>query len=179
MAYDFEVAEMEVYLLGIGLGAALPAALMLDRISGGLTRPIFGWLSDHIGRERAIFLAFALEGAALLLLIQFRHDPLWFVLTSGLAFLGWGAIFSLFPAVNADMFGRQFATTNYGLLYTAKGAASLLVALCNRLHAQTGSWPLVFALMIAADWIAASLALVVLPRLRRRLTADPTVRSAS
>jgi OFA family oxalate/formate antiporter-like MFS transporter len=168
MASDFQIAKEEIHVFGLLLGTALPVALMLDRISGGFTRPVFGWLSDHIGRERAIFLAFALEGSALLLLIQFRHDPTWFVLTSGLAFLGWGAIFSLFPAVNADIFGRQFATTNYGLLYTAKGAASLLVALLDRLHAETESWTVVFALMIAADWIAALLALLVLPRFRNK-----------
>jgi OFA family oxalate/formate antiporter-like MFS transporter len=174
MAEDFEIAESEIYILGIFLGTALPVALMLDRISGGFTRPIFGWLSDHIGRERAIFLAFALEGASLFLLIQFRQNPVWFVLTSGLAFFGWGAIFSLFPAVNADIFGRQYATTNYGLLYTAKGAASLLVALLDRLHAETRSWIAVFALMIAADWIAALLALFVLPRFRKHLEEPRT-----
>src|SRR5262249_12847432 len=168
MGDDFGVAEAGVSLFGLGPFAALPMALMLDRISGGLTRPVFGWLSDHIGRELAIFLAFALEGAALLVLIQFSSNPTVFVLMSGLAFFGWGAVFSLFPAVSGDMFGRKFATTNYGLLYTAKGAASLLVALCNRLQAETGSWTLVFALMIAADWTAALLALFVLPRVRRQ-----------
>jgi OFA family oxalate/formate antiporter-like MFS transporter len=91
-----------------------------------------------------------------------------FVLMSGLAFFGWGAVFSLFPAVSGDMFGRKFATTNYGLLYTAKGTASLLVSLCNRLHAETKSWTLVFAIMIAFDWLAALLALFVLRPLRRR-----------
>ena len=141
----------------------------LDRVMGGLTRPVFGWLSDHIGREIAIFLAFALEGCALLILIQFAHEPIMFVLMSGLAFFGWGAVFSLFPALSGDMFGRKFATTNYSLLYTAKGAASLLVALCDVLRSQTGSWTPVFAVMIAADGIAALLALLVLRPLRVRL----------
>jgi MFS transporter, OFA family, oxalate/formate antiporter len=94
-----------------------------------------------------------------------------FVLMSGVAFFGWGAIFSLFPAVSGDMFGRKYATTNYGMLYTAKGMASLLVALCLRLKTNTGSWPLVFALMIVADWIAAALALFALRPLRKRLAA--------
>ena len=170
MALDFGVADKEVSLLGLTL-AALPFAMMVDRVMGGLTRPVFGWVSDHIGRERAIFLAFGLEGASLLLLILFAENPVMFVLMSGLAFFGWGAVFSLFPAVSGDMFGRKFATTNYGWLYTAKGVATLLVALCNRLHAQTGNWALVFALMIAADWIAALLAILVLRRLRQRIAA--------
>jgi OFA family oxalate/formate antiporter-like MFS transporter len=98
---------------------------------------------------------------------------------SGLAFFGWGAVFSLFPAVSGDMFGRQFATTNYSWLYTAKGAAGLLVALCNRLQAQTGSWDQVFAVMIAFDWIAAVLALLVLRPLRTRLAKREEVERAT
>jgi OFA family oxalate/formate antiporter-like MFS transporter len=149
--------------------AALPLAMELDFLLGGLTRPVFGWISDHIGREIAIFLAFTMEGVALVLLIQFNSDPVMFVVMSGLAFFGWGAIFSLFPAVSADLFGRTFATTNYGLLYSAKGAASLLVALCDVLRSQAGSWTPVFAIMIAADGIAALLALFVVRPLRARL----------
>jgi OFA family oxalate/formate antiporter-like MFS transporter len=178
MAIAFHLADEPVSLLGVTL-RALPFALMLDRISGGLTRPVFGWLSDHIGRERALFLAFALEGTSLWLLIRFVASPVVFVLTSGLAFFGWGAIFSLFPAVSGDLFGRKYATTNYGLLYTAKGTAALLVSLCNRLQAQTGSWELVFALMIALDWLAALLALFVLLPLRKRLHVPLLVEKAT
>jgi OFA family oxalate/formate antiporter-like MFS transporter len=168
MAHDFQVAEwIVVGVFGTGF-TALQVALMIDRLFGGLTRPVFGWLSDHIGRELAIFLAYSLEGAALLILILNRSNPILFVIMSGIAFFGWGAIFSLFPAVSADMFGRKFATANYGWLYTAKGTASLLVTLCNQLQARTGSWELVFVLLIIFDWIAALLALFVLLPLRRR-----------
>lgn len=167
MAGDFGIAKTPVTILGLTL-AALPFALMIDRIMGGLTRPVFGYISDHIGREIGIFLAFGLEGAALLVLINHTDNPVMFVLMSGVAFFGWGAVFSLFPAVSGDMFGRKYATTNYGLLYTAKGAATVLITLCNRLQAETGSWELVFAIMIAADWFAAILALAVLRPLRRR-----------
>jgi OFA family oxalate/formate antiporter-like MFS transporter len=168
MARSFGVAEMTVTFWGVR-SAALPLAMELDRVMGGLTRPVFGWISDHIGRETALFLAFASEGVALLFLLRFAHDPIMFVLMSGLAFFGWGAVFSLFPAVSGDMFGSKFATTNYSLLYTAKGGASLLVALCSLLRTQTGSWAPAFAMMIAADWIAALLALFVLRPWRARL----------
>jgi OFA family oxalate/formate antiporter-like MFS transporter len=170
MAVGFGIADVPVTLLWVTLAAA-PFAMMVDRVMGGLTRPVFGWISDHIGRELAIFLAFAMEGTALFFLIRHANNPVMFVLMSGIAFFGWGAVFSLFPAVSGDMFGRKFATTNYALLYTAKGAATLLVALCNRLHAHTGSWTLVFAVMIAADFVAALLALGVLRPLRRRWAA--------
>jgi MFS transporter, OFA family, oxalate/formate antiporter len=168
LARDFGVAELPVTLLWFS-SAALPLAMELGFVMGGITRPIFGWISDHIGRENAIFVAFAFEGISLLLLIQFAHEPIMFVLTSGLAFFGWGAVFSLFPALSGDMFGRKFAATNYSLLYTAKGAAALLVALCDLLRSQSGGWTLVFAVMIAADGIAALLALFVLRPLRARL----------
>jgi OFA family oxalate/formate antiporter-like MFS transporter len=171
MARDFGVAKVPVTLISITL-TAVQFALVLDRLTGGLTRPVFGWLSDHIGREPAIFLAFGLEGASLWVLILNAHDPVMFVIMSGLAFFGWGAVFSLFPAVSGDMFGGTYATTNYGLLYTAKGAASLLVSLANRLHAATENWELVFGLMIAADWLAALLALCVLRPLRRRTSGS-------
>lgn len=169
MARTFQVDKVQVALFGMTT-TALTFALILDRLMGGLTRPVFGWLSDYIGREVAIFLAFALEGTSLLFLILHAGNPTLFVLMSGLAFFGWGAIFSLFPAVSSDMFGRKFATANYGWLYTAKGAGSLLVLYFNYLQAETGSWELVFGLMIAADWVAALLALLVLLPLRRRST---------
>jgi OFA family oxalate/formate antiporter-like MFS transporter len=168
LAHDLGVAESPVTLLWFS-SAALPLAMELDRAMGGLTRPVFGWVSDHIGREVAIFLAFALEGFALLLLLRFAHDPVLFVLMSGLAFFGWGAVFSLFPAVSGDMFGGRFATTNYSLLYTAKGGASLVVAVLDLLRLKARSWAPVFAIMIAADGIAALLALFVLRPMRMRL----------
>jgi MFS transporter, OFA family, oxalate/formate antiporter len=168
MARDFGVAELSVNFLWVS-SAALPLAMELDRVMGGLARPVFGWISDQIGREVTIFLAFAIDGVALFWLIRFAHEPVMFVLMSGLAVFGWGAVFSLFPAVSGDMFGRKFATTNYSLLYTAKGAASMLVPLCYGLRTQTGGWDPVFAVMIAADWVAALLALLVLRPLRARL----------
>lgn len=165
LARDFGVASTDVHFLGF-TSAALPLALEIDRVMGGLTRPAFGWISDWIGREVAVFLAFSLEGIALFFLIRHADDPVLFVLMSGLAFFGWGAVFSLFPALSGDMFGRAFATTNYGLLYTAKGTAALAVDVLVRTEA--GNWPAIFAVMIAADMIAALLAILVLRPMRRR-----------
>src|SRR5262249_8213528 len=122
MAKDLKVDNKEVSLLGLTM-AALPFALALDRVLNGLTRPFFGWVSDRIGRESTMFLAFALEGFAILLLINLAHIPVLFVLLSGLTFFAWGEIFGLFPALVGDIFGRKYATTNYSLLYTAKGTA--------------------------------------------------------
>jgi len=167
IAVDFKVAKVPVSLLGLTM-AALPFALSLDRILNGLTRPLFGWVSDHIGRENTMFIAFGLEGLGILLLIKSAHVPLLFVVFSGLVFFAWGEIYSLFPAMSGDLFGQKFATTNYGLLYTAKGTASLLVPLGNVLQAATGSWMPIFIVAITFDLIGALLALLVLKPLRIR-----------
>jgi len=167
IAVDYKVATVPVSLLGLTM-AALPFALSLDRILNGLTRPFFGWVSDHIGRENTMFIAFGLEGVGILLLITFAHIPALFVVFSGLVFFAWGEIYSLFPAISGDLFGRKFATADYGLLYTAKGTASLLVPLGNVLKATTGSWMPIFIAAIVFDWIGALLAFFVLKPLRIR-----------
>ncbi len=169
-----EIVEVEgsVVSMSDAALAALPFALSLDRILNGVTRPFFGWISDHIGRENTMFIAFGLEGVGILLLISFAHVPVLFVVFSGLVFFAWGEIYSLFPAMSGDLFGRKFATSNYGLLYTAKGTASLLIPLGNVLQTATGSWMPIFAVAIAFDWIGAVLALLVLKPLRIRWVSD-------
>jgi OFA family oxalate/formate antiporter-like MFS transporter len=170
IATDFGVADMDVTLLG-WTASALAMAAMIDRILNGLTRPLFGWISDHIGRERTMFAAFTLEGAAILLLLRFAHIPSLFVILTGLTFFAWGEVFSLFPALCGDLFGRKFATTNYGLLYTAKGTASLLVPLASVLHDATGSWQPVFVIAAVLNWVTALLALIALKPLASRFLA--------
>jgi OFA family oxalate/formate antiporter-like MFS transporter len=170
MAKDYKVADIPVSLVGITL-AALPFALSLDRIMNGATRPFFGWVSDNIGRENTMFIAFGAEGLAILLLLKLAHIPVMFVILSGLVFFAWGEIYSLFPAIAGDLFGQKFATTNYGALYTAKGTASLLVPIGSIVAASTKSWVPIFALAVAFDFTAALLALFVLKPLRARVVA--------
>jgi OFA family oxalate/formate antiporter-like MFS transporter len=165
IAKDFQVADVPVTFMGLTL-AALPFALAIDRVLNGVTRPFFGWVSDHIGRENTMFIAFGLEGLAVLALAQFGQDPLMFVVLSGLVFFGWGEIYSLFPAICGDTFGTKYAAANYGMLYTAKGTASLLVPLANVLQQATGSWRGVFYTACVLDLLAAIIAVVVLKRMR-------------
>jgi MFS transporter, OFA family, oxalate/formate antiporter len=171
MAKDFKIDNIPVTLLGLTL-PALTFALALDRAMNGLTRPFFGWISDHIGRENTMFIAFVLEAFAVYGLLSFAHDPVLFVILSGLVFFAWGEIYGLFPAMCADLYGRKFVTANYGLLYTAKGMAAFVVPLANLLPAGTGSWRIVFMIAAALDLLAAFLALVWLKRLRKRLLAS-------
>ena len=171
MAKDFKIDNIPVTILGLTL-PALTFALALDRAMNGLTRPLFGWISDHIGRENTMFIAFLLEALAVYGLLSFAHDPVLFVILSGLVFFAWGEIYGLFPAMCADLYGGKFATANYGLLYTAKGTAAFVVPLANLLPAGTGSWKIVFMIAAALDLVAAFLALVALKPLRKRLMAS-------
>jgi MFS transporter, OFA family, oxalate/formate antiporter len=165
IAKDIGVDKSTVDLLLFGSVAVVPFALSLDRILNGLTRPFWGWVSDHIGREKAMTIVFLLEAAAISLLITTWTNPLLFALCSGLAFFGWGEIYSLFPAISGDLFGRQYASTNYGLLYTSKGMASLLVPIGAFLQSVTGSWVPIFLVAIAFDVTATVLAFAVLRRM--------------
>jgi OFA family oxalate/formate antiporter-like MFS transporter len=167
IARDFGVAEIQVTVL-IWSPTTVVIAAIIDRILNGLTRPLFGWISDHIGREHTMFGAFLLEGAAILLLLRFAHIPELFVVLTGLTFFAWGEVFSLFPALCGDLFGRKFATTNYGLLYTAKGTAALLVPLGSVVHDVYGSWQPVFLIAAALNWATALLAILALKPLAMR-----------
>ena len=165
IANDFNVANEPVSLLGLTL-PALTFALAIDRVTNGITRPFFGWLSDHLGRENTMFLAFFLEGVGILLLLRAR-DPTSFVVLSGLVFFAWGEIYSLFPATCADIYGKRYCTTIYGLLYTAKGTAALLVPVLSYLSEQKG-WAGVFFASALLNFGAAAMALVVLKPARMR-----------
>ncbi len=148
---------------------ALVLAITVDRILNGLTRPFWGWVSDHIGRENSIFIAFILEALAVFALLQLINRPVWFVALSGLCFFAWGNIFSLFPAITGDLYGNKWATTNYGIVYTAKGVAAAFAGPgAAWLFAKTGSWSKVFWAMIACDLVAAFMALLWLKPLAHR-----------
>jgi oxalate/formate antiporter len=161
---DFGIADATI--LGMG---ALPLALTIDRVTNGLTRPFFGWVSDRIGRERTMFIAFGLEAIAMTLWLLTRENTLLFVVFSGIVFFGWGEIFSLFPATLTDTFGEQHAIANYGFLYMAQGIGSIFGGpLAARLHEASGSWLPVFAVVISLDGLTALLAIAVLKPLRRK-----------
>ncbi|CAL62589.1 Putative transporter of the major facilitator superfamily [Herminiimonas arsenicoxydans] len=167
-AKDFGVADAMVFGM-----AALPLALTIDRICNGLTRPFFGWVSDRIGRENTMFIAFGLEGVAMTLWLMTTDNPVLFVILSGVVFFGWGEIFSLFPSILTDTFGTKHATTNYGFLYMAQGVGSVLGGpLAALMHDATGSWTPVFATVICMDFATAILAYIVLKPMRKKFLAQ-------
>jgi len=139
---------------------ALILAIEIDRILNGVTRPFWGWVSDHIGRENTMFIAFGLQAITVWALLQLIHHPVWFIVLSGLCFFSWGEIFSLFPSITGDLFGKKWATTNYGVVYTGKGLASIFAGPVAALAStQTGSWVGVFWAMIVCSLLAALMAL--------------------
>ncbi|HEY3599989.1 MAG TPA: oxalate/formate MFS antiporter [Paraburkholderia sp.] len=166
IAKDFGLQDSPVSLLGLTL-PALTFALTIDRVLNGLTRPFFGWVSDRIGRENTMFIAFAIESVGIVALSMYGHSPVAFVLLTGIVFFAWGEIYSLFPATCGDTYGPKFAATNAGLLYTAKGTAALLVPFSSIITAATGNWHAVFMLAAGMAALAALLALFVLKPMRR------------
>ncbi|HZP77360.1 MAG TPA: oxalate/formate MFS antiporter [Pseudolabrys sp.] len=169
-AFSREFGTANVMVFGL---AALPLALTVDRFTNGLTRPFFGWVSDRIGRENTMAIAFLMEAVAVTVMLLLRDNALAFVVLSGLVFFGWGEIFSLFPSTLTDTFGNKYATTNYGFLYMAQGVGSVLGGpLAALLHDNTGSWLPVFGIVIVCDALTGILALVALKPMRRSYMAE-------
>jgi OFA family oxalate/formate antiporter-like MFS transporter len=167
IAKDFKIDGVNFNVMGMVL-PALTFALAIDRVLNGLTRPFFGWVSDNIGREKTMFIAFALESVGILALYYFGRDPIMFVILTGIVFFAWGEIYSLFPATCADTFGTRYAAGNAGLLYTAKGTASIFVPISSVIMAMSGSWESVFFIGCGMNAVAAAMAWWVLRPMRKK-----------
>jgi OFA family oxalate/formate antiporter-like MFS transporter len=167
IAGDFNVGS--VVILG-GL-TTLALAGIVDNLANGGARPLFGWISDNIGREYTMALAFGLGGISYWLLGSLGHAPWAFVVFAALIFLTWGEIFSLFPSTCTDTFGTKFATVNLSLLYTAKGASAFLVPVANMVKSATGGWHMVFVVTAIMNFVVVGLALFVLKPMRARMMA--------
>jgi OFA family oxalate/formate antiporter-like MFS transporter len=166
IAKDFKIEKVPVEILGFAM-PALVFALALNRIFDGIGRPFFGWLSDRIGREYTMALAFTIGAIALFTLSQSGTTPIVFVLVTALYFGVYGEIFSLFPATQGDTFGAKYAAANAGMLYTAKGAGALLVPIAAAI-AKVHGWSTVFTIAMCFNLAAAFLALAVLKPMRIR-----------
>src|SRR5581483_253859 len=164
IAKDFDVGGM-IIMFGL---TTLGLAGIVDNICNCGARPLFGWISDNIGREYTMGIAFGLGGISYWLLGTFGHAPWGFVIFAALIFLTWGEIFSLFPSRCTDTFGPKFATVNLCLLYTAKGASAFLVPVANLVKTATGGWHMVFVITAIMNFIVVALALFVLKPIRQK-----------
>jgi OFA family oxalate/formate antiporter-like MFS transporter len=168
IAKDFNVGNVILF----GTASTLTVALIVDGVCNGAARPLFGWVSDNIGREYTMAIAFGLGACAYWLLGALGTTPWFFVLFAALIFLTWGEIFSLFPSTCTDTFGTKFATVNLSLLYTAKGTSAFLVPIANVMKTHYGSWHAVFVVTALMNIVVVALALFVLKPMRRRLMAE-------
>ncbi len=169
IAHARGIADTTVMFLGL-TGPAIIIALQMHSITNGVGRPLNGWISDHIGRANMMCIAFGIEAVCLAAFGFFGTSPIAFIITDALVFLFWGDIFSLFAATVGDAFGRRYVTVNYGLMYTAKGVASLFVPLGNVLTHYTGSWHAVYTIGCIMNVIAVLLGFFILrPVINARL----------
>ena len=183
IARDFGLDKLEVVFFGIA-GTTLVVAGIVDNILNGVARPFFGWVSDQIGREITMFVAFTLGAFSMWGLSVFGAEPYAFIILFGMVYFTWGEIYSLFPATCTDAFGAKYAATNAGLLYTAKGTAAIIGGpMAAALVAFAGNWEMVFWIAAGMDLLAAFMAILVLeadaPSPYRRLRRPPDRRPAS
>jgi MFS transporter, OFA family, oxalate/formate antiporter len=126
--------------------AVFTVAIFVNSLANGAGRIFWGWVSDLVGRERTMIIAFLIQGLALVTVLRLgRNSPFWFVGLLALVLFTWGEIYSLFPATMADFFGIKNSGSNYAFLYSSKGVASILAGgLAALLFEKMGSWSVVF-----------------------------------
>ena len=178
MTVDLKIDKIPVDMFGVVLTAGI-FAVSLSRIFDGIGRPFFGWLSDQIGREHTMALAFLIGAGALFTLDQIGgSNPAMFVLVTAIYFGVYGEIFSLFPATQGDTFGSKYAAANAGMLYTAKGTGALLVPIATGI-AKAHGYGVIFTVFVTFNVVAALLALFVLKPMRARHFARTRERLAA
>jgi OFA family oxalate/formate antiporter-like MFS transporter len=143
--------------------SALTLAATLSPLANGASRVFWGWASDRLGRENTMILTFMLQAVCLFLVVAIgQRSAAMFSLTLVLVYFTWGQIYSLFPATSADYFGSEHATSNYAVLYTAKGVASILGGWFGALlYERSGSWAMGFYGSAMMALIAAAMAIAL------------------
>jgi OFA family oxalate/formate antiporter-like MFS transporter len=157
--------------------AALTWAATLSPVANGAARVTWGWASDRLGRENTMILTFVLQAIALFLVVAVgQTSAVMFSTTLVLVYFTWGQIYSLFPATSADYFGTRHATSNYAVLYSAKGTASIFGGwVATMLYERTGSWATGFYISAVMALLAAVMALGLKAARRSELSAGVAV----
>jgi OFA family oxalate/formate antiporter-like MFS transporter len=170
IAKALHVSDAKVWGLAI-----VPLTVTLTSICNALSRILWGTVSDRLGREYTMFLTFGVEAILVFLVTKVAGAPTAFVVLFSFVFLFWGEIFSLFSATTGDVFGPTHASANYGMLYTAKGLASVFAGFGAAALAAYfgGSFAVAFYISAVLSGIAAILSLFVLrPLVRRRIAKE-------
>jgi MFS transporter, OFA family, oxalate/formate antiporter len=161
-------------ILGI---AIVPFTATIAGVTNAFARIMWGSISDKLGREITMAIAFGFEGVAIFAMTQIMGSPLAFVVLLPFVFLAWGEIYALFSAITGDVFGPKNASGNYGILYTAKGVSSILAGYGAAIVAArfAGSFQVPYYISAAFDIVSAILAIFVLkPIVRKRITGEGT-----
>lgn len=157
--------------------AVVPFTATLAGVTNAGSRIMWGAISDKYGREYTMAFAFAFEATLIFLVTQITGYPILFVVLLPFVFLAWGEIYALFSALTGDVFGPKNATANYGMLYTAKGLASIMAGFgaAAVAAAYAGSFAVPYYVAATFDVIAAVLALFFLrPLVRSRISREVT-----
>ena len=170
-------AQTTVVAQSLGIaGGAVTTALSLNLVANGLGRLFWGTVSDKLGRERTMIIAFVLQAISLAgVMLMGPVSGTWFIVTLAAVFFTWGEVYVLFPSACADFFGAKNASSNYSFLYSTKGVAAIIGGgLAAMLYERTGTWSTVFYGSAVMALIAAALAFVVsrMPLPRREAGAE-------
>jgi OFA family oxalate/formate antiporter-like MFS transporter len=141
-------------------GFSITLAATLSPLANGAARILWGWMSDRLGRENTMILTFVLQAFCLVAVATLGQiSSAWFVATLVAVYATWGQIYALFPSTSGDYFGVKHATSNYAVLYTAKGVASIIGGyVAALLYERSGSWAIGFYGSAAMALVAAALA---------------------
>ncbi len=155
--------------------AIVPFVATLAGVTNALARIMWGSVSDRFGRENTMAFAFALEGVLIFMMTQISGNPIAFMILMPFVFLAWGEIYALFSAITGDVFGPRNASGNYGIMYTAKGLASIMAgwgaAAVAAMYA--GSFSVPYYIAAVFDIVAAVMALLILkPIIRKRIAGE-------
>lgn len=172
MARSWGLATTPLTLFWITAGA-LTMAATLSPLANGASRIFWGWVSDRLGRETTMITAFVLQAICLFMVIALgQYSAAWFAVTLVLVYFTWGEIYSLFPSTAADYFGTRNATSNYAVLYTAKGVASIIGGWFGAfLYEQSGSWSMGFYGSAVMALVAAAMAVGLRASRQRQVAA--------
>ena len=141
-------------------GFSITLAATLSPLANGAARVFWGWASDRLGRENTMIFTFVLQAICLVGVATLGQlSSAWFAATLVAVYFTWGQIYSLFPSTSGDYFGTKHATSNYAVLYTAMGVASIIGGYAFALlYEQSGSWAMGFYGSAVMALVAAVLA---------------------
>src|SRR5208283_5408432 len=170
LADSFNLADAKV--LGIGLIAFTAA---LTSATNATSRIFWGFISDKLGREFTMALVFTLEAIFVFMVTRITDSPVLFAVVFSLVFFCWGEIYALFPAVTGDVFGAKNSASNYGMMYTSKGAASIVggYGAAALAAAFAGSFIVPFYIFTGLNLLAAVLIFFIIrPLVRSRIARE-------